>query len=94
MEERNLYMMTNEDNKGDSVNGQKERNKLISRRSMLKESGIFLLGGTLGCASKALSPSAAAPTGGNAPPLPWPWVKLDPMEAGRRTYRSYFKEDG
>ena len=76
------------------MKGQEEKSKLISRRSMLKESGIFLLGGTLGCASKALSPSAAATPAGDAPPLPWPWVKLDPMEAGRRAYRAYLTQHG
>jgi len=73
---------------------QRERAKLISRRSMLKGSGLFLLGGTLGCVSKAYSPSAAAPTAPDAPPLPWPWVKLDPMEAGRRAYRGYLENHG
>jgi len=24
-----------------------------------------------------------------APPLPWKWTKLDPMEAGRRAYHNY-----
>lgn len=28
-----------------------------------------------------------------APALPWPWKKLDPMEAGRRAY-SYYHEKG
>ena len=76
------------------MKGQEGRSKLISRRSMLKGSGIFLLGGTLGCVSKAYSPSAAATRAGDAPPLPWPWVKLDPMEAGRRAYRGYLENHG
>ena len=28
------------------------------------------------------------------PPLPWKWVKLDPLEAGRRAYRSYLRGGG
>jgi hypothetical protein len=76
------------------MKGQKERTELISRRSMLKGSAIFLFGGTVGCFSNKYSPSAAAPTAGNPPPLPWPWVKLDPMEAGRRAYRSYLEKKG
>ena len=76
------------------MEGEKERTELISRRSMLKGSAIFLLGGTVGCFSKAYSPPAAAPTACNAPPLPWPWVKLDPMEAGTRAYRSYLEKKG
>jgi hypothetical protein len=76
------------------LEGQKERTELISRRSMLKGSAIFLVGGTVGCLSKAYSPPAAAPTACNPPPLPWPWVKLDPMEAGTRAYRSYLEKKG
>jgi hypothetical protein len=34
-----------------------------------------------------------APTFAPAPPLPWKWVKLDPLEAGRRAYR-FYKEKG
>ena len=29
-----------------------------------------------------------------APPLPWKWTKLDPMEAGTRAYRAYLKNKG
>jgi hypothetical protein len=29
-----------------------------------------------------------------APPLPWKWVNLDPLEAGRRAYRSYLTNKG
>jgi len=28
------------------------------------------------------------------PPLPWKWVKLDPMEAGRRAFRAYLEHKG
>ena len=80
--------------KEDIMKGRKERPELISRRSMLKGFAIFLLGGTAGCLGNKYSPPAAAPTAGNPPPLPWPWVKLDPMEAGRRAYRSYLEKKG
>ena len=40
---------------------------------------------------------AATPAAGEvsaaAPPLPWKWVRLDPLEAGRRAYR-FYKEKG
>ncbi len=72
------------------MRGQKERTELISRRSMLKGSAAFLVGGAVGCSSNKVSPPAA----GSPPPLPWPWVKLDPMEAGRRAYQNYLKEPG
>jgi hypothetical protein len=35
----------------------------------------------------------AGPELASAPPLPWPWVKLDPLETGRRGYR-FYKEKG
>jgi hypothetical protein len=73
---------------------QKERNEFISRRSILKGSAIFLFGGAAGRFSNAYSASAAAPTAGTPSPLPWKWVKLDPMEAGRRAYRAYFEKKG
>jgi hypothetical protein len=78
----------------DIMERQKERTELISRRSLLKGSAAFLVGGTVGCLGDKVSPPAAAPTAGNPPPLPWPWVKLDPLEAGRRAYRSYLKQPG
>lgn len=73
---------------------QDERTELVSRRSMLKGSAVFLLGGTVGCLGTKDLPSVAAPTAGNPPPLPWPWIKLDPLEAGRRAYQNYLKEPG
>ena len=78
------------------MKGLEKQTKLISRRSLLKGSAIFLLGGTLGRVSTAYpaSQGVEAPTAGNPPPLPWPWVKLDPMEAGRRAYRAYFEKKG
>jgi hypothetical protein len=38
--------------------------------------------------------AAPAPTFAPAPPLPWKWTKLDPMEAGRRAYQNYLKNKG
>jgi len=76
------------------MKGQKERTELFSRRSMLKGSAAFLVGGAVGCSSNKVSSPAAAPAAGSPPPLPWPWVKLDPMEAGRRAYQNYLKEPG
>jgi hypothetical protein len=29
-----------------------------------------------------------------APTLPWPWKKLDPMEAGRRAFNYYHEKGG
>ncbi len=61
-----------------------------SRREVLAGSAALVAGGLLGGAA-----SAYAATAGRAdvPPLPWPWVNLDPLEAGRRAYR-FYKEKG
>jgi hypothetical protein len=66
-----------------------------SRRNMLTGSAALLAGGGIGSAMTNLVGSAAAATGSpaEAPPLPWKWVRLDPLEAGRRAYR-FYKEKG
>jgi hypothetical protein len=42
----------------------------------------------------AAAAPAATESGQAAPPLPWKWVNLDPLEAGRRAYRFYFDKGG
>lgn len=66
----------------------------VSRRNLLKGATAFFLGGAVGYIGKASSVSAVVSADGTPPPLPWPWVKLDPLEAGRRAYRSYFEHKG
>jgi len=63
----------------------------ISRRNILTASAALLAGGGVGSGLTAYAASTEAPVG--APPLPWKWVKLDPLEAGRRGYR-FYKEKG
>lgn len=53
---------------------------------------MLLVGGLVGRISNAFGASKAAVD--KAPPLPWQWVKLDPLEAGRRAYRAYLSEGG
>ncbi len=65
---------------------------LCSRRSILTGSAVLLAGGVLGSVSNAFG--AAKPAADTAPPLPWKWPKLDPLEAGRRSYRSYLEKKG
>jgi len=68
-----------------------------SRRNMLKGSALFLAGGIVGGISTACStmgPTVQAATAPEAPPLPWKWVELDPMEAGRRAYHYYHSDKG
>ena len=63
----------------------------LSRRRMLKQSATLLVGGAVGCAMGACAATkpAARELPPTAPPLPWKWVELDPLEAGRRAYRNY-----
>jgi hypothetical protein len=71
---------------------QKETSELYSRRSILTGSAMLVMGGIAGRISSAYG--ASAPVEAVAPPLPWKWIKLDPMEAGRRAYRAYHEQGG
>jgi hypothetical protein len=64
---------------------------LVSRRNVLAGSAALIAGGGVGGGVAALAAVPGAPA--DAPPLPWKWVKLDPLEAGRRGYR-FYKEKG
>lgn len=68
-----------------TMNGQ---GRAISRRAFLSGAGILVAGGVL--ARDTSLASAPAPTAGTAPPLPWRWPGLDPLEAGSLAYRYYF----
>jgi hypothetical protein len=63
-----------------------------SRRSILLGSAVLLAGGIAGRISNVAA--APEPKFAPAPPLPWEWTKLDPLEAGRRAYRSYLEKKG
>ena len=71
---------------------EKEETGSCSRRSVLAGSALLLTGGIAGRISSAVAAPAPAPA--PAPPLPWKWVKLDPLEAGRRAYRGYLTGGG
>jgi hypothetical protein len=70
----------------------REEGIVRSRRSILKGSAALLAGVIAGRMSNAYA--SPAPTFAPAPPLPWKWVKLDPLEAGRRAYQNYLKSKG
>jgi hypothetical protein len=63
----------------------------ISRRNVLTGTAALIAGGGIGSAISSLAADREMPL--STPPLPWTWVKLDPLEAGRRAYR-YYKEKG
>jgi hypothetical protein len=74
------------------MNSKKEKTPLLSRRNFITKASIFLAGGIAGHGTGfAATP---AQTIADPPPLPWKWVKLDPLEAGRRAYRSYLEKKG
>jgi len=76
------------------MNPQIDRGDSVSRRTVLKESAALLVGGAAGAvAASALGAAPATSAAAEVPPLPWKWVKLDPLEAGRRAYR-FYKERG
>jgi hypothetical protein len=70
----------------------REENAACSRRSILTGSAALLFGGIAGRLSNAYA--APEPSCAPAPPLPWPWIALDPMEAGTRAYQNYLKNKG
>jgi hypothetical protein len=70
-----------------------EEQKKYSRRNILTGSAALLVGGAVGTALSAFGATDPKNSGKGAleaPPLPWKWVNLDPMEAGQRAYRNYF----
>jgi hypothetical protein len=69
-----------------------EKTGLCTRRNLLAGSAALLTGGLVSGIQNIYA--APAPKTQSAPPLPWKWVKLDPLEAGRRAYRHYLKNKG
>lgn len=68
----------------------------FSRRKILAGTAAVLAGASIGGGLRALATATAsgseAPAG--APPLPWKWAQLDPLEAGRLGYRFYLEKGG
>ena len=68
---------------------QGDEGRAVSRRGLLKGSAAFVVGGGVGAAVGTLASRSPAAVP-DAPPLPWKWGEIDPLEAGRRAYRLYF----
>ena len=68
----------------------------LSRRGFLNTAGIAAVGGLAVAAGGSLfaDRNAKATTVPAAPPLPWKYTKLDPLEAGKRGYKSYLEKGG
>ncbi len=76
-----------------------EQNKTINkitRRDFLNTAGSAAAGGLVVVAGSSLftgnDANAAVPQA--APPLRWKYVKLDPLEAGKRGYKNYLAKGG
>ena len=63
-----------------------------SRRGFLNGGAAFVAGGLIGSAT-SLASGAKRPSLETAE-LPWPWAKIDPMEAGSRAFRYYHDAGG
>jgi len=64
-----------------------------SRRNIIKGAATLLVGSIAGGVGYAYAGTAQKATQ-PAPPLPWEWPKLDPLEAGTRAYQAYLKNKG
>ena len=76
----------------DGTSEDSKKSPEYSRRSILLGSAALLAGGLAGRVSNAYA--VPEPTCAPAPPLPWKWPKLDPLEAGTRAYENYLKNKG
>jgi hypothetical protein len=74
------------------MNPNAEEPEVVSRRTILTGSALLLVGGAMG--GLVTSCATAPPAKSEPPPLPWKWVKLDPLEAGRRAYSIYIEGGG
>lgn len=68
----------------------------LSRRNFLNTAGAATVGGLVVAAGGTLlsGKDAKAESALIAPTLPWKYVKLDPMEAGKRGYKNYLVKGG
>lgn len=64
----------------------------MSRRKFMATTGLVAASGILASSAFASSPDPNKSVA--APPLPWPWVKLDTQEAGERAFRNYHAKGG
>ena len=67
-----------------------------SRRGFLNTAGIAAVGGLVVATGSnfLIDREAKATTAPAAPPLPWKYTELDPLEAGKRGYKNYLAKGG
>jgi hypothetical protein len=73
--------------------GDDSNRSACSRRRFLNGGAAFVAGGLIGSATSMVSAASKRPQRGTAE-LPWPWAKIDPLEAGRRSFRNYHEHGG
>jgi len=73
--------------------GDDSNSSACSRRRFLNGGAAFVAGGLIGSATGMVSAASKRPQQGTAE-LPWPWAKIDPLEAGRRSFRNYHEHGG
>lgn len=66
----------------------------MSRRGFITAAGLATVGGILASGSMAAVAGPKEAAHGTPPALPWQWVKLDPLEAGKRTFKLYHEKGG
>ena len=68
----------------------------ITRRDFLNTAGVAAAGGLVAVAGSSLlgENQANAAVSQAAPPLPWKYTKIDPLEAGKRGYKNYLAKGG
>ncbi len=65
----------------------------MTRRGFIATAGAVAAGGVLAGGALAATAGAREAVSAEAP-LPWPWVKLDPQEAGERAFQTYHEKGG
>lgn len=90
--------MTKKPNQHPALNNPEKDGSVLnpSRRCFLNNAGCAAVGGFVAVAGSTLftERKAQATAVAEAPPLPWKYVKLDPLEAGKRGYKNYLLNGG
>ena len=70
---------------------EKNTDVALSRRNFIATAGAVVAGSIL---ATGAMPQFAAAKPAEPGLLPWPWVKLDPQEAGERAFLTYHEKGG
>ncbi|MDY6849942.1 MAG: hypothetical protein AB7F20_01635 [Geoalkalibacter sp.] len=66
----------------------------VNRRRFIAATGMAVAGSALAGSVAMADIGKSKQSSVTAPTLPWPWKKLDPMEAGRRAFNYYHEKGG